>query len=490
MRSPLLAGLSFALWVSGATAQTQPAAGPPVWKTLKYAPLKPLTFPKVDEFTLPNGMRVLLLEDHELPLIRGIALVRTGNLFDPKDKVGLASVTGSVLRTGGTRSKTGDQIDEELENIAASVESDIGESTGTVSFSCLKDNLAEVLGVFTDVLTNPEFRLDKIDLTKQQLMSEISRRNDDPGEIAQREYTDILYGRDNSYGWSEEIGTVAKIERPDIQAFYRRYFFPANVMFAVTGDFGSAEMRGQLEKLFAAWTVKQPDVPPFPKVHFDYKPGTYLAAKEDVTQTTFVIAQPGGEFQDSDYPALEVMSDILGGGFNSRLFQRLRTQLGYLYEVNASWGAHYDHPGLFSISGSARSSKTVPSIQAAKEEVERIRQGLVSEEELQEAKDTSLNGFVFHFDTPTKTITRLLTYEYYGYPKDFIFQYQKALDAVTREDIQRVARKYLDPAKFIVVAVGNPKDFGEPLDQLGSPVMHIDLTIPGAGLAPSGSAGQ
>jgi zinc protease len=337
------------------------------------------------------------------------------------------------------------------------------------------------MGVFGDVLTNPEFRRSKIDLTKQQLMSEISRRNDDAGEIAQREYTDILYGRGNSYGWSEEIGTVARIERTDVESFYQRYFFPANVMVAVEGDFSSAEMKAQLEKLFAGWTAKQPAVPPFPAVHFNYKPGTYLATKEDVTQTTFVIAQPGGEFQDPDYPALEVMSDILGGGFNSRLFQRLRTQLGYLYEINASWGAHYDHPGLFSISGSARSSKTAPSIQAAREEVDRIRNGLVGEEELQEAKDTSLNGFVFHFDTPAKTITRLLTYEYYGYPKDFIFQYQKALAAVTREDIQRVARKYLDPAKFIVVAVGNPKEFGESLDKPGSPVIPIDLTIPGLG---------
>jgi zinc protease len=275
--------------------------------------------------------------------------------------------------------------------------------------------------------------------------------------------------------------------------FYQRYFFPANTMLAVAGDFKAADMRAHLQKLFAGWTATQTPVPPFPKVHFDYKPGTYLAVKDDVTQTNFVIGGPGGEFNDPDYPALEVMSDILGGGFNSRLFQRLRTKLGYLYEVNASWGAHYDHPGLFSVSGSARSPKTVPSIQAAREEVERIRQNLVTDSELQEAKDTALNSFVFYFDTPGKTIIRLLTYEYYGYPKDFIFQYQKALQNVTREDVQRVARKYLDPSKFIVVAVGNPKDFGEPLDKLGSPVMPIDLTIPmpaGMGAPPPGGGEQ
>ena len=224
------------------------SAQTPEWKALKYTPLRPLTFPDVDEFTLPNGMHVMLLESHTLPLIRGTAVVRTGNLFDPPDEVGLASVTGAVLRSGGTPDKTGDQIDEELENVAASIESGIGESTGTVSFSCLKENKDQVLGLFKQVITTPEFRQNKVDLIKQQMMSEIMRRNDDAGEIAQREFTDTLYGRNNSYGWAEEIGTVAKIQRPDVQAFYRRYFFPSNILLAVQGDFDHGAMKARIKK--------------------------------------------------------------------------------------------------------------------------------------------------------------------------------------------------------------------------------------------------
>ena len=347
-----------------------------------------------------------------------------------------------------------------------------------MSFSCLKENAPQVISVFEDLLAHPAFRQNRIDLIKQQMMSEIARRNDDPGEIGQREFADILYGRDNSYGWPENISDVAAIRRADIVGFYQRYFFPANMMLAVQGDFDTAQMKAQLEAAFKNWTVTQPAVPPFPKVRFDYKPGTYLADKQDVTQTTFEIGQPGGELNSPDYPALEVMSDILGGGFNSRLFRRLRTQLGYVYGISASWGANYDHPGLFRVSGSTQAPTTVPAIQAAMQEVERIRQEPVTDQELEGAKQTVLNSFVFYFDTPGKTISRLLTYYYFGYPKDFIFNYQKAVKTVTKDDVLRAAKKYLDPAKFVTVAVGNPKDFGEPLSKLGLPVTPIDLTIP------------
>ncbi len=467
-----------AFLLAAACAHAQSPKAAKLWEQLKYEPLRALTLPQVDEFRLPNGMRVLLLESHDLPLVRGTALVRTGNLFDPADKVGLATITGDVIRSGGTASKSGDQIDEQLENIAASVEAGIGESDGTVSFSCLKENTAEVLSVFKDVLTHPGFRQDKLDLVKQQLMSGITRRNDDPGEIAQREFTDTLYGRDNSYGWSMEISGVAKVQRADVEAFYHRYFFPSNIILAVQGDFSGAEMKARIQSLFADWTVTQSPVPPFPAVKFNYKPGTFLAVKEDVTQTNFIIGQPGGELNNPDTAALEVMSNILGGGFNSRLFKRIRTQLGYVYGINASWGANYDHPGLFTINGSTKSSTTVEAIEAARKEVERIQREPVTADELEGAKATVLNGFVFAFDTPAKTISRLARYNYFSYPQDFIFQYQKAVQSVTREDVLRVARKYIDPAKFVVVAVGNPKDFGTSLDKLGSQVKILDLTIP------------
>src|ERR1700733_9258969 len=214
-----------ALVALGATLCAQPV---PSYKSLKYPPLRDVKIPNVSTFTLSNGIKLYLLEDHELPSVRGMALIRTGNLFDPKDKIGLATVTGTVIRSGGTHAKSGDQIDEQLENIAASVESRIEESYGEVLFSTLQNTTDEVLGVFHDVMTQPEFREDKIELTKTQFRSGISRRNDDASGIAQREFTDIVYGKNTPYGWQIEYDTLDHIHRTDVEAFYQRYFFPAN----------------------------------------------------------------------------------------------------------------------------------------------------------------------------------------------------------------------------------------------------------------------
>jgi zinc protease len=448
------------------------------YKDLKYPPMGAVKIPTIAQVTLPNGIRLYLLENHNIPLVRGLALVRTGNLFDPRDKIGLATMTGMVLRTGGTASRTGDQLDEQLENIAASVETSIGESMGTVSFSCLTDNTDEVLATVRDVMTNPAFRQEKIDLAKNELRSGIARRNDDAQAIASREFTSLLYGKDTPYGWDMQYATVDNIQRADLQQFYSRYFFPGNIMFAVQGDFSAPAMQAKLEKLFAGWNVKQPAVPAFPQVTAQTTPGTYLVTKTDVTQTTFYLGQRGGLLSDKDYPALEVMSDILGGGFQSRLFRRVRTQLGYAYGINADWGAHFDHPGLFTVEGSTKSASSTEAIKAASEEIDRMRTGQVTGDELDLAKNTVLNSFVFLFDTPAKTLNRLLTYEYFGYPKDFIFKYQKAIEAVTKSDITRVANQYLDPKQLTIVAVGNPAEFGAKLDTLGRPVTPLDITIP------------
>ena len=463
------------LWLLCLLAAALPAQN---YKDLKYPPIGTLKIPDVTQVTLSNGMRVYLLEDHSIPLVHGLALVRTGNLFDPPDKVGLATMTGMVLRTGGTKTKTGDQLDEQLENVAASVETNIGESLGTVSFSALTGNTGDVLAAVKDILTNPEFREEKVQLAKNELRSGIARRNDDPQGIARREFTALLYGKNTPYGWDMEYATIDRIQRADLQEFYRRYFFPANIMFAVQGDFSTPAMKAQLETLFGDWKATQPPVPPFPPVISKTTPGTYLVTKTDVTQTTFYLGQRGGMLSDKDYPALEVMADILGGGFQSRLFRRVRTQLGYAYGIGANWGANYDHPGLFTVEGSTKSASSTEAIQAASEEIAKMRDGEVTAAELELAKNTVLNSFVFHFDTPSKTLNRLLTYEYFGYPKDFIYRYQKAIEAVSRADVSRVARQYLDPHQLTIVAVGNPAEFSAKLDTLGRPVTPLDITIP------------
>ncbi|MEX2260365.1 MAG: pitrilysin family protein [Bryobacteraceae bacterium] len=455
-----------------------PARAVPSYKDLKFPPLRQAPLPNVERFQLSNGMRVFLLENHELPLVSGFALVRTGNLFDPPDKVGLATMTGMVLRTGGSQSRTGDQIDEQLENIAASVESQIDETSGQVSFSALKESVDEVLATFHELMTAPAFRQDKVDLARSQFRSAISRRNDNPSSISSREFAEIVYGGDNPYGWSMEYEHIDRIQRDDLVAFYNRHFFPSNIMLAVTGDFSAPEMRARIEKLFGSWNAQQPPVPPFPPVKAAPSPGIFVAEKPDVNQTFFEMGHLGGVLKDKDYPALEVMADILGGGFRSRLFAKVRTQLGYAYSVSADWAANYGHPGLFRIQGSTRTDATTETLRVIREEVERLRTTPVSQQEMEGAKQSVLNSFVFRFDTPAKTLNRMVIYEYYGYPQDFIFEYQKGIESVTVADVLRVAKQHVRPAEFSIVVVGKPKEFKQPLGSLGLPVKPLDLTIP------------
>ncbi len=444
----------------------------------RYPPLKEIQIPEVQTHTLPNGLRLYLLEDHTLPIISGRALVRTGNLFDPPDKIGLAEITGAVLRTGGTVTKHGDQLDQELENIAASVEAGIGETSGQASFFTLKEHFDRVLGIYVDVLMHPAFRQERIDLFKNQTRSSISRRNDDAGGIAHREFNNLVYGKDNPYGWQQEYEHVDRLERADLERFYRRYFFPGNIMLAVYGDFSAPEMKTKIEAAFKDWKNDQPPIPPFPAVKENRKGGVYLVTKEDVNQTNIWIGHLGGLLKDEDYPALQVMADILGGGFPSRLVQQVRTKLGYAYAVGAQWGAHYNHPGLFTVNAGTKSSSTVKAIQAMFAEIDRLRKTEVTDQELATAKSTVLNSFVFNFDTKSKTLNRLLVYEYWGYPKDFIFQYKKKVEGVTKQDVLRVAQKYLRPDELTLVAVGKPGEFDQPLTALGKPVAPLDITIP------------
>jgi len=481
MKRVALFFLTATLFAGLALPQTEVrhAVGLPSYKDLKFPPLPAPRIPTPVEFTLSNGMKVFLLEDHELPLVSGGVLVRTGNLFDPPNKKGLAQLTGEVLRAGGTKAKTGDQIDEDLENVAASVESQIAEDGGTLTFSCLKENTDQVLAVFKDFLTSAEFRQDKVDLAKTQLNSSISRRNDEASAIADREFDSIVFGRNTPYGWEIEYADVNNIQRQDMVDFYHRYYFPANMLFEIYGDFSAADMKAKLERLLGDWKVTQPPVPAFPKVDARPAPGIFLGTKEDVTQTFFHVGHLGGILSDKDYPALEVAAQILGGGFSSRLFRNIRTAHGWAYNVGADWGVSYDHPGLFQISGSTQSAHTVDTLKAVREELDKMRAAEVTDQELQTAKDTVLNGFVFHFDRPSKTLNRLVQYEYHKYPRDFIFQYQKAIGAVTKADVLRVAQQYFKPQDLTYVAVGNPAQFGTPLTALGQ-VQQIDLTIPEA----------
>jgi zinc protease len=452
------------------------AAGFPSYDELKYPELRPIASPAIESVTLPNGMRLLLLENHELPLIDGTVLVRTGSAFDPPEKIGLAGLTGQVLLEGGATNSPGNDLFRRLQDQGAEIDGRVSENSLSISFSALKENADAVLDALKDGLTAPEFPQDRIDLAKTRLRNTIAHRNDDAAAILRREFAATVYGKNPPYGALMEYANVDRINRADLVAFYQRYFFPKNVILSLEGDFDTARMKGRIEAVFDDWKAEQPAVPAFPKMDDAAAPGKFLAVKKDISRAYFAVGQIGGDGRDKDAAALAIMAGILGGGPQGRLNQRLRSGVDALV---ASWTAGFDHPGLFEVSGNINNPFLTPqAILVVFEELNKIRTVEVSEQELTNAKSSALNSLVFTFDNQLSILPRLTQDLYFNLPADFTQQYQKALEGVTRADVLRVARERLDPAKMTTVVVGNPTAFVVPLENLGSPVTPIDLTIP------------
>ena len=444
---------------------------------LKYPKLGDVRIPALTKVTLANGMRLFLMEDHELPLISISVRIRTGSVYEPAEKVGLASITGEVMRTGGTTAKTGDQLDEELESIAASVETGIGLNSGSASMSVLKQDLDTGLAVLADVLMNPAFRQDKIELAKMQYRSMISRRNDDVGEIAGREYSKLIYGPASVYARQEEYATIDAISRDDLMAFHKKFYGPNNAMLAVWGDFDAKQMIEKIENAFAGWPKVDLDLPKTPQVEYEFRKTVNVIAKDDVNQSNIYLGHIGGLMSDPDYFALIVMNRILGGGFTGRLFKNVRSREGLAYSVFGAYSANFEYPGEFYVGCQTKSESTVYAIRAMLKEVQKMQEAEVTDEELALAKDSFLNSFVFNFDSKGEIVNRLMTYEYFGYPEDFLQKTKESVEKVTKADVLRVARKHLKPDKVQILAVGRSQDFDQPLSELG-PVNEIDITIP------------
>ena len=456
------------------------------WKQIKTPPLPAFHPQEPKRIQLANGMVIFLQEDHELPLIDGTAYIRGGSRDVPAEKTGLTSIYSSSWRTGGTKTKTGDQLDDELEARAARVETGSGVATTSISFSSLKADFDFVFNTFNDVLRNPQFRQEKIDLAKNRMKTAISRRNDDISEIAGREAAKIAYGTDSPYARQAEYATVNAITRQDLLAWHAAHVHPNNIILGVVGDFDSGAMEKRLRDTFENWP-KGPAVAA-PKIEFhEPKPGVYFVNKDDVNQSTIHMVKLGIRRDNPDYFPVQVMNDVFGGGFASRLFKRLRTEAGLAYDVGGGIGAAYDHPGMLNVEMGTKSSTTVEAIQGLYREFDDMRTNPVTQAELQHGKDSILNSFIFNFDTPAKVLLERMTYELYGYPADFLEKFRAGIEKTTAEDVDRVARKYLDRKQLAVLVVGKESDFDKPLASLG-PVTNVDITIPEAGAVAGGGA--
>jgi zinc protease len=458
-------------------ATATPSAAPATsWQKVPIPPLHQFKPQEPRRVELPNGMVIFLQEDHELPLIDGTIRIRGGSREEPAEKVGMIALYADVWRTGGTRSKTGDQLDDFLEAHAARVEASENADSTFLSWSSLKENYDQVFPVVLDLLENPEFRQDKLDLAKQQYASLISRRNDDLDDIAQRESTKLAYGKDNPYARTAEYSTIDAVTREDFLQWNKRTIAPANMILGIAGDFDSAAMEQKLRQAFGS----MPRGEKFAPAQITFREpvsGIYLVEKTDVNQSDIHMVDLGIDRRNPDYYAIEVMNELFGGGFSSRLFVDIRTKLGLAYSVGGGVGSAFDHPGITRFAMGTKSSTTAAGIEALRKEMDKLIAGTVQPIELKKAKDAILNSFIFEFDSKQKVLAERMRYEFYGYPPDFLERYRAAIERVTAADIDRVARKYVHPEKMAVLVVGNPKEFDRDLSTFGK-VTPIDIGIP------------
>lgn len=428
------------------------------FKTVEFTP------PDADRVVLNNGMVVYLLEDHELPLVSMTATIRTGSWLDPAEKIGLASLTGSTMRTGGGGGLSAERVDEDLEQFAGAVGISIGRQSGSASLDVLSKDLKRGLQIFAGLIRTPAFEPTRVELAKLQTIEGIRRRQDNPGSIAGREFGKLLYGADHPSARESSIESITRITRDDLVAFHRKTIHPNGMMLGVTGDFDKSAILALLRDVFGDWKKGEvpvltiADVPQSPTA----KPVVRFVNK-DTSQTHLRIGHLSIKEQDPDYVALAIANDILGGSsFRSRLFNDVRTKRGLAYSVGSRLNSGVHDQGVWLMRAETKLPSTQEVTARFVANMERMRTELVTDSELAEAKEAYVNSFVFSFASSSAIVGRLMELEYDGLPKDFLQQLRARVVALTKEEILAAAKKHFNPERLTIVAVGS----GEALPKL------------------------
>jgi zinc protease len=457
----------------------------PTLPAQKAKPWEKIPIPKLHEFKphqptrieLKNGIVIFLQEDHELPFVSGSVLIPGGSRDENPAKAGLVGLYGQAWRTSGTAKMDGDALDDLLEAKAAHIETGGDEDSTALSWDSLKGDADQVISLALDLLLHPKFGQEKLELAQQQEATGIVRRNDDESAIAERESAKLVYGANSPYTRQPELATIGAVTVDDLKAWHDRTI-SGKLIVGISGDFNPVSMEAKLRAAFESL----PPVKPTPVRHDVFTgpaPGVYFIQKDDVNQSEVEIVDLGIDRHNPDVPAVAVMNEILGGGFASRLFQKVRTELGLAYEVGGGISFGYDHPGPFRTVALTKSATTVDATKAALAEIAGLNTTPFTEVELARAKDNILNSFLFRYDTRDKVLAERERLEFYGYPADYLETYKAALEKVTLDDLTEAAKKYVHPDKLAVLVVGNRPEIKPGLDELNlGPVHPIDITIP------------
>lgn len=424
---------------------------------LVYEPPDPARY----RVPLRSGPVAYVVPDRELPLVNLVVFVRAGAYLDPPGQEGLADLTGYLLARGGTRSRAADELEERLAFLAALLNASVGDTQGSVSLNWLSKDLDEGLAILREVLAWPRFQEDKLVLRKQQLLQTMKERNDHPAAIEQREIGFLAYGESFWLNRHPTAASIDRIQRDDLIAFHRRWFWPSNFIIAASGDFDREAFIAKLEQLFADWPFQGEPPPPIPTNASFAPPGIYLVSK-DIPQGRVSLLLPGVLRHHPDFFPLMIMNDILGGGgFTSRIVNRVRSDEGLAYAAGSSLPGGIYFPQPFRAGFQTKSRTVAYATSLVIEEMRRIAREPVSEEELRTAQRAFIDTFPRRFATKAQVANVFaqdeLTGRYQREP-DYWKRFRPRVEAVTRQDVLRVARAHLPLDRLVILIVGNKEE--------------------------------
>ena len=471
-----------------AAAPPAPATAP-IPKRPEEIAFEPLAFEPPDATslrrTLPDGTVVYLAPTHELPLVTVSVTFRGGSSLDPADAPGLASMTARLIREGGTARRKPEEFDESLDFLATDVGVSATDTFTTATMNCLKSNLDESLALFVEMLRSPGFDEARLATAKARVLEGLKQRNDDASSIIGREWKRLVYGAEHFEGAEPTAATVNAIDRRRLESLHRRIVHPGNAIVAVSGDFEEPEMLTKLAKAFDGWERGEAVPPPTPPTAV-LAPGLYHVPKE-IPQGKVLIGCCGITRDDPDTIPLMLLNEILGaGGFTSRLMQKVRSNEGLAYSVRSALQPKVDYPGEFRAGFESKNATVALATKIVLDEIKAVRDTLVTEDELDTAKKSLIETFPRQFESKPQMLRLFVNDEWTKRPADFWKTFRQKVAAVTREDLQRVARKHLDPDTMAILVVGDWDEIAKGdlqgratmKDFFGGEVKHLPLRDP------------
>ncbi len=442
-------------------------------------PVKPpvLHVPTWTKATLANGAELVVSEKHDLPLVSfSLTILGGACQFEPADRRGLASITASMM-SEGTKSRDGEALSNALQLLGTNVGVGIGNESGSISFVSTAGKFGATLDILADMLLNSTFPADALERLRAQRLVALTQAKAQPGSIAARVFPKVVYGTAHPYGQNVTEESYKAITRDDVVAFQRAYFQPGRALIVVTGDVNATAVKATIEKALAAWpagggkpTFNYPPVPARPATTI------YIVDKPGAAQSTFAIGIAGPPRNTPDYYAIQVMNTMLGGMFQSRLNANIREEKGYSYGVNSGFSFGWG-PGPFRAGGDVQSAKTDASLIEFMKEFRGIAGSRpITDDELTTTKDALVQRLPGMFASVTSVNGAIASLWTQGLPDNYYQRYGAAISAITKEDVMRVAKQYVDVNHLAIVIVGDRASIEGPLKATGfGPIVNLDI---------------